>query len=271
MIDIFNTLTNFFGCGNYQFGIKKEPNADSRGWIIPVSRMISGNDTDDTRPAVATDLVMLAQRQALKNSIVIRPLDASHYILLDDCDATEHINKPGRLILVSSPNNYQIWIKADRAVSDTEKSFWIAKLGADINCYPAGRWGKCPGYINYKIKHADNPPLVDIKYFDCTNAVLPYPDVVEYKNYLNPTSIKTTKYIKINNRIIKSKYRADFSNGDESSTDLRYALYLLRCGFDLQDIKALIQDERTDWTNKKGMEARYINTVVNKAVSIFKN
>lgn len=265
-MNIFQILTDFFGSDNFQFGIKKEPNAVNRGWLIPASRLEAN---DDTRPAVESDLILLEQRQELKNSIVVRPLDASRFILFDDCDIKKHMGKPGRLIVETSPNNFQVWVKTDREVTNTEKSFWIAKLGADKNCFPEGRWGKCPGYFNYKTKHLDNPPLVNIKFFCCTSVVLPFPDVKEYNNYLKSLMPKEIKYVKIDTRITKSKSRQDFFNGDESSTDLKYALYLLRCGCELSDIKALIMNERQNWVNKKGMEHRYVDTVVNKAVSIF--
>lgn len=66
------------------------------------------------------------------------------------------------------------------------------------------------------------------------------------------------------------KMRTDFECGDESRTDFRYTLYLLRMGCSDDDIKKRLLNERKKWENHIGSRRleSYLQRTINKARSI---
>ena len=98
--------------------------------------------------------------------ILLKPAEhvEPYYMLVDDI-GEEILNrqhrdksgewKDGRLIVETSPSNYQIWIHSSRYLSIEEKKFWLQKLHSDPGANPKNRWGRCPGFRNRKLKHQD--------------------------------------------------------------------------------------------------------------------
>ncbi len=64
--------------------------------------------------------------------------------------------KSGRMIVETSPNNYQAWIHSSRFLSQCEKRYWLRKLRSDPGADPNHRWGRCPGFRNKKKKYLDS-------------------------------------------------------------------------------------------------------------------
>ncbi|MCA1793059.1 MAG: RepB family DNA primase [Desulfobacteraceae bacterium] len=96
--------------------------------------------------------------------ILIKPDSAiqPYYLLADDLDSdllTRHhqlksgIFKPGRMVIETSPGNYQVWIHSSRHLDLAEKRYWLGKLHSDPGADPKNRWGRCPGFRNRKVKH----------------------------------------------------------------------------------------------------------------------
>ena len=94
----------------------------------------------------------------LKPDPVIQP----YYFLADDLDIDLLIRhhqsgpdffKPGRMVIETSPGNYQVWIHSARPLNFAEKRYWLEKLHSDPGADPKNRWGRCPGFRNRKAKH----------------------------------------------------------------------------------------------------------------------
>ncbi|MCP4077957.1 MAG: hypothetical protein GY744_17440, partial [Gammaproteobacteria bacterium] len=93
--------------------------------------------------------------------ILIQPLRETEcfYILADDINRSlilrHHIYKdgrwkPGRMVVETSPDNFQVWIHCANALSLNEKKYWLKKLCSDPGASPNNRWGRCPGFRNRK-------------------------------------------------------------------------------------------------------------------------
>ena len=52
--------------------------------------------------------------------------------------------KPGRMVVETSPENYQVWIHSNRSLLLDEKRHWLKKLCNDPGADPNNRWGRCP-------------------------------------------------------------------------------------------------------------------------------
>jgi hypothetical protein len=50
----------------------------------------------------------------------------------------------------TSPNNFQVWVHADKPLSFEEKKYWLERLGSDPDAGPRGWWGLCPGFRDRK-------------------------------------------------------------------------------------------------------------------------
>ncbi|EMS81501.1 DNA-primase RepB domain-containing protein [Desulfotignum phosphitoxidans] len=96
--------------------------------------------------------------------ILIKPDSAiqPYYFLADDLDSdllTRHhqlkpkVFKPGRMVIETSPGNYQVWIHSSRPLDLAEKRYWLEKMHSDPGADPKNRWGRCPGFRNRKEKH----------------------------------------------------------------------------------------------------------------------
>jgi len=167
--------------------------------------------------------------------------------------------KPGRLIVETSPSNYQVWIHSSRYLSIEEKRFWLKKLHSDPGADPKNRWGRCPGFRNRKLKHKDingGYPLAKLIWIDWKEKV----DIPQNLSTL-PQGGSVSK---------KSISRSAYERGNESSTDFAYTLALIRFGYSDNEIRIRLLSERSNWTNHASERKRmdYLRRTIQKARGI---
>jgi hypothetical protein len=102
--------------------------------------------------------------------ILIQPLKdiACFYMLIDDINWSiilkHHIHpngkwKSGRMVVETSPGNYQVWIHSENPLSTDDKLYWLKKLCSDPGAHPDNRWGRCPGFRNRKAIYRNSHSL----------------------------------------------------------------------------------------------------------------
>jgi hypothetical protein len=208
--------------------------------------------------------------------IFMTPDDEGCFLLLDDIPQTElgsqrdgERYRAGRLVVETSPGNFQVWIKASRKLSNPEKRYWIRHFNSDTACDPNQRWGRCPGFRNNKPKYQKNGryPLSRLIWVD-------WKEVADVPKVDLPKAPETDNRIPAHPNRIKLDSghicRGDYDRGDESATDFSYVLALLRRGFGEDDITQRLLSERHDWKNHKGdrRQSAYINRTIKRAVEI---
>lgn len=209
--------------------------------------------------------------------IFMKPAYEARFLLLDDLSAEqlegqkENGNfRQGRLIVETSPDNFQVWIKAHRNISNPEKRYWIRQVHADPACDPNLRWGRCPGFRNRKEKYKQPDgrfPLARLIWVDWRNrAVVPNITLTMVSNKI-PRSTVRPLYIHPKAGPIR---REDYARGDASATDFAYVLALLRRGASRDEITRRLLGERIDWTHHQGerRQSAYIQRTINKATEI---
>jgi len=258
---IFHTLSVFFGV--FEYGVHKNNDVAGGSWVLSASKYLHGVDIE--QPADFVDYVQIRKANAKGLNILIRPLlDVEPcFLLLDDMklsDVQKHAEKPGRLIIQTSPDNFQIWIKSNRPLSLDEKKYWIKFFNADMGASPKRRWGRAPDFRNYKPQRAEHPWG---RIIFCTNgsASIPFvkiptpsPEIVK-----NNMVDKTTKSISLN--ISRNQY----DKGDESATDYSYTLALLVRGATDEQIKSRLLAERSDFHRSERNIEKYLTRTIKKA------
>ena len=63
--------------------------------------------------------------------------------------------KAGRMVIETSPGNFQIWIHSANALTLDDKKYWLQRLCSDPGAHPNNRWGRCPGFRNRKEIYRD--------------------------------------------------------------------------------------------------------------------
>ena len=208
--------------------------------------------------------------------IFMKPEDERRFLLLDDIPE-DRLNyqkeqdrfKPGRLVVETSPGNFQVWVKAGRSISNPEKRYWIRYFNSDTACDPNSRWGRCPGFRNRKDKYEQDGhyPLSRLIWVDWQK-VAQIPKITLPKK---PVCLQIAKVcVKKHNRSGKYVQRCDYERGDDSTTDFAYVLALLRQGVDPEAITERLLHEREDWTHHKGerRQTAYLKRTIRKAVDI---
>ena len=106
-------------------------------WRLAVLDMEKGRWIIDPAPS---RIGYLKAENANGRHILMQPRDESRYLLADDlcweriCRQHRHAGtvwKPGRMIVETSPQNYQVWIRSQRQLSLSEKRYWLKRLGSD--------------------------------------------------------------------------------------------------------------------------------------------
>ncbi len=209
----------------------------------------------------------------LKPDPVIQP----YYFLADDLDIDLLIRhhqsgpdffKPGRMVIETSPGNYQVWIHSARPLNLTEKRYWLEKLHSDPSADPKNRWGRCPGFRNRKAKHrmaSGQYPLAKLIWVDW-NRQADIPKIELSSHSKRPFSHQPQGGVCHNDNLTRSLY----NKGNESATDFAYALALYRRGLTRTEIYNRIVEERQDWSNHAGSRKRtqYLNRTLLKAEEI---
>jgi len=161
--------------------------------------------------------------------IIIQPIlnIEPYYLMVDDISnstiALQHKDiagkwKPGRMVVETSPDNYQVWVHCSRPLPLKEKRYWLRKMHNDPGADPNNRWGRCPGFRNRKEKHKNENggyplakliwidwktttdiPQVPIKTKDNARPLSPQPvgGCVNLKSSIDPTIIVVTNLQRI--------------------------------------------------------------------------
>lgn len=261
---IYHTLNKFFG-GQFHFGIHSEENGIYTEWCRTVAWLMG--DTNHLRNAEITDLAFCRLKNAEGKDVYVRPnFDVEdHYVLFDDLtpeQANRYSRKPGTLTISSSPGKIQVWFHSDRILSIEEKKVLIHNAKADEKATPNNRWGRCPGFANYKPKYAPKFPLS--RFINSVEglATLPKVEVVETAPVVRTytSTIQPSKTVNIR--------RSRYATNDESQTDFKYVLALLHFGVSEDEIVARVMTERTNWENKSKRESeqeKYIRNTIRNA------
>ncbi len=230
----------------------------------------------------ASSVAYLKAENAHGRHILIQPDStlASFYLLIDDLPWSliqrQHQYscgtwKPGRMVVLTSKGNYQVWIHSSRPLSLTEKRYWLKKLNSDPGADPNNRWGRCPGFRNRKSKHRNATggyPLSKLIWIDWKRqAVIPDTYIHISNNEMPPLS---TKQPKGRGRQGKNITRSDYSRGDESATDFAYAIALFRRGFTARFVRESILSERKRWNNHTGEKRLrgYLDRTIERAKNV---
>jgi hypothetical protein len=187
--------------------------------------------------------------------------------------APDQTFKPGRMVVETSPGNYQVWIRSARPLSLEEKRYWLHRLKSDPGADPNGRWGRCPGFRNRKEIHRrpdGGYPLAKLPWIDWKrSASIPVSG--------SQCPLKAAKSFSpqplVGGVCLNNLSRSDYDRRDESATDFAYALALARRGATDEEIKTRVLSERNDWRNHNGEASRraYLDRTVAKARAIVSN
>jgi hypothetical protein len=264
MKKIFEKLNRFFA-GN---------------WQIAVLDLLKGRWFVEPKEAC---IPYLKAENAKGNHILIRPLPETEpfFMLADDLDVhllrchhrqADNKWRSGRMVIETSPDNYQVWIRSSRTLELEEKKYWLKRLHSDPGADPNHRWGRCPGFRNRKKKHRDvhgGYPLAKLVWVDW-----------QQKAAIPPGSISTVVTASSLSPLpkggvchYKNISRQSYDRGDESATDFAYALALARRNFSDQQIKDRIINERQNWQNHQGKKRMndYIWRTIAKTRDILSN
>jgi len=248
-------------------------------WRLAVLDIEKGRWIVDPAPSM---IGYLKAENANGRHILMQPTDESRYLLADDlcweriCRQHRQISgiwKAGRMIVETSPQNYQVWIHSQRQLSLTEKRYWLKRLGSDPGADPNNRWGRCPGFRNRKDKHRSQSgqyPLARLIWIDwTTKAQIPHP-ILETPAPYEPLSHQLPRGSVC---LTKMTCRSDCDRGDQSAADFAYALGLFRIGYGQDEIRRRILSERKTWDNHRGDRRieLYLDRTIRKAKAIIEN
>jgi hypothetical protein len=230
-----------------------------------------------TVEARSSNIAYLKSENAQGRHILIQPIAQSCYLMADDITAHllrchHQFNngnwKPGRMVVETSPGNYQVWIHSSRALELNEKRYWLKKMKSDPGADPYNRWGRCPGFRNKKQKYCDGSggyPLARLTWIDWRRVAhipmskMPRPSLKT--STLSPIPLEggVCHYLKI--------HRHHYLCGDESATDFAYAMALFRRGATEDDVRSRVLEQRSDWTNHAGVKRKeaYLKRTVQRA------
>jgi len=216
--------------------------------------------------ATEKNIPYIRHRNAQGDDVYIRPKESSRFLLIDDLSkeqADKHLKRAGRLIVESSPDNYQVWIRSDRRLSSDEKKYWQKSLGTDPGANSDLRWGRCPGFTNRKPKHQKPDgtfPMAMLVLITDGNAVIP----VQAQLFENKPAAAAKKTRKTPTHL---KPWQDFYQADLSRADIRYAVYLLVRGIEPEKVQKMLRKQSKDIeTRKEGHVEDYLERTVNKAM-----
>lgn len=211
--------------------------------------------------------------------ILMQPVESSRYLLADDlpwttvCRQHRFPNgawKPGRMVVETSPGNFQVWIHSLRSLSLPEKSFWLKILRSDPAAHPHNRWGRCPGFRNRKEKYRTPQgqyPLACLVWVDWVGAadIPALPPTTPPPQ--DPLSLPSPRGAVCHHKAIS---RRDYLRPNESQTDFAYTLALLRRRCSDGEVRNRLLAERTCWQNHQGHGKRdlYLERTISKARKI---
>jgi hypothetical protein len=252
-------------------------------WEIAVLDMMKGRWK--LKPEIRY-ISYLKAENANNRHILIRPGPeaAPCRLLIDDIDRAllnlHHKDpnggwRPGRMVVETSPANFQVWINASRPMALDEKRYWLKRLKSDPGADPNKRWGRCPGFRNRKEKHRSPQggyPLARLIWVDWRRkARIPPPHPAPH-SCIHPRA-GFSPLPPVGDVCHHSLSRHEYDRGDDSATDFAYALALLRRNVTEKEIRNRIMSEREHWEHHRG-ERRlnaYLDRTIAKAASIVRN
>ncbi len=267
----FTIACKYFG--ELQFGVHKEtvPATNGmpqiKGWCLTVPAL--RRELNEQRAAIETDLITCRQHNANSRNIFIRPcFDVeNNFLLLDDMNRKKmeiQRNLPGRLIVETSPENYQIWLKLAEPLDVIGKEFHIAQHGADGGATPLHRWGRAPGFVNRKHKYASNPPWA--RFVCMTEGEATLPEVSEAWRAEKGNEMPAITYSTVTIPIkLPKREKYASTTSDESVADFKFALALIRYDMSDEVIAAAIAQQRENWSAHSNNIDRYLSRTVAKA------
>ena len=225
-------------------------------------------------------IAYLRSQNARGCRILIKPLCIDHYLPADDIDRQTLLRhhcfpsgqwKPARMIVETSPENFQVWVHSSRALSLEEKRMWLERMRSDPAAHPKNRWGRCPGFRNTKEKYRSPTgrfPLARLIWIDWDSQA----DIPLLVPESKPSLLShLSRRVSVCHPADPCRYH--FKKDNESTTDFAYALSLARRGFSDDQIRQRILSERTDWSNHKG-EKRiqdYLDRTIGRVKQVVNN
>ncbi len=250
---IFEKLNRYF-CGNWRLAVLDEK---AGRWIVKSDH---------------SNIAYLKAENANGRHILIQSLTATEpfYLLADDITPDLLIRhhrypdgawKPGRMIIETSPENFQVWIHSSRFLQLDEKRHWLERLHSDPGADPRNRWGRCPGFRNRKIKYRNSQgryPLSRLIWID-------------WKNQARIPALSHQPRGGVCHK--KSISRLDYDRGDESATDFAYAVALARRQYSIDEISNRLLTERSNWKNHMGQRRMqgYLARTIRRAFQVTYN
>lgn len=250
-------------------------------WNIAVLDLDAGRWVVQSNPRI---IPYLKAENSNGRHILMQPAPGTlpNFLLADDLTwsaiqnrhmACHQTFKPGRVVVETSPGNFQVWIRSERSLSLDEKRYWLRRLGSDPGADPNGRWGRCPGFRNRKEIHRrpdGGYPLARLIWIDWKrSASIPLPVDQRLIEAARPISPQPHVGGVCRNDLSRSHY----DRKNESATDFAFALALARRNATDEEIKMRILSERKDWKNHSGEASRraYLDRTVAKARAIVRN
>jgi len=256
MITIFKKLNRYF----------------LSNWRLAVLDLKKGRWLLEPEPAV---IAYLKAENAHGRHILMQPKDPAAYLLADDLtEATLRAHhtlpdgtfKPGRMVVETSPGNFQVWIHFDHPLGLEQKRFLLQRLRSDPGADPNNRFGRCPGFRNRKEKHKSSNgyfPLAKLIWIDWKYRTRIPDGFCRPRMLRNATLSPQPPWGGVCRRFSRDHY----NKGDESRTDFAYALSLIRKGCSDEHIRSCILAERPDWTHHQGekRKSEYLNRTIHRA------
>ncbi len=258
MITIFEKLNRYF----------------QANWNLAVLDLKKGLWTLKPTPAV---IPYLKAENAKGRHILMQPRDPSTYLMADDlsdsllCAHHKHPDgsfKPGRLVVETSPLNFQVWIHCQHPVTLDQKRFLLHKLKSDPGADPNNRFGRCPGFRNRKEKYQTLQgffPLAKLLWIDWKHQTrIP---ACFYPPQITQTFLPLQPLL---GGVCQNLSRERYKKENDSQTDFAFALALIRKGFSDEQIHSRILNERSNWDHHLGDKKQmlYLNRTIRRAREI---
>jgi len=262
MVTIFEKLDRYFR-SNWRLAVL---DPDKGRWLI------------EPKPSI---IAYLKAENAAGRHILIQPKDPAAYLLADDIGpntlCAHHKRpdgrfKPGRMVVETSPQNFQVWIHCHWPLTLERKRLILKKLRSDPGADPNNRLGRCPGFRNRKEKYLALYgffPLAKLIWIDWKQrALIP-------EGYCIPQSPKAPSLSLQPHLggVCQTPSRYHFDKRDESQTDFAYALSLIRRGFSDEHIRSCILAQRVDWKHHQGERRQmdYLGRTIRRARNLAEN
>lgn len=259
MISIFGKLDRYF-LSNWKLAVL---DLDKGRWIVQPN---------------PNSIPYLKAENANGRHILIQPNDPSCYLLADDISnhllRAHHMLpdgsfKPGRMVVETSPHNFQVWIHCHQPLSIQQKRLLLKKLNSDPGADPNNRFGRCPGFRNRKKKYQSRQgffPLAKLIWIDWQHKT-----TIPHRLLCQPSPpAPAFSHQPLLGGVCQSPARSRYSKNSDSETDFAYALALIRYGFSDEQILSRILDERSNWENHQGKvrQLKYLQRTIRRAREI---